>query len=42
VDTKPRLQLLKVAEPPARKAGIKVSSVQELLTKLREHEGIQL
>jgi len=42
VDTKPRLQLLKVSEPPARKAGIKVSSVQELLTKLREHEGIQL
>ncbi len=42
VDTKPRLQLLKVSEPPARKAGIRVSSVQELLTKLREHEGIQL
>lgn len=42
VDTKPRLQLLKVSEPPARKAGIKVSNVQELLTKLREHEGIQL
>ncbi|WP_036301583.1 electron transfer flavoprotein subunit beta/FixA family protein [Methylotenera sp. L2L1] len=42
VDTQPRLQLLKVSEPPARKSGIKVSSVQELLEKLRAHEGIQL
>lgn len=42
VDTKPRLQLLKVSEPPSRKSGIKVGSVQELLTKLRAHEGIQL
>lgn len=42
VDTKPRLQLLKVSEPPARKSGIKVGSVQELLAKLRAHEGIQL
>jgi electron transfer flavoprotein beta subunit len=42
VDTQPRLQLLKVSEPPARKSGIKVNSVQELLAKLRAHEGIQL
>ncbi len=42
VDTQPRLKLLKVAEPPARKAGIKVTSVQELLAKLRTHEGIQI
>lgn len=36
----PRLQLIEVAEPPARKAGIKVNSVEELLNKLRAHEGI--
>ena len=42
VDLAARLQLLKVAEPPARKAGIKVGSVTELLSKLRAHEGIQL
>lgn len=37
-----RLTLLKVTEPPARKAGIKVSSIEELLSKLRAHEGMQL
>lgn len=42
VDTQPRLQLLKVSEPPVRKSGIKVGSVQELLEKLRAHEGVQL
>ena len=36
VDTAPRLTLLRVAEPPARAAGIKVSSVQELIVKLRD------
>jgi electron transfer flavoprotein beta subunit len=41
-DTQSRLSLLKVAEPPARKAGVKVNSVQELLAKLRTEEGIQL
>lgn len=35
-DTAPRLQQLKVAEPPARKPGIKVGSVAELVEKLRE------
>jgi electron transfer flavoprotein beta subunit len=38
----PRLTLLKVTEPPARKAGIMVTSVEELLTKLRSVEGIAL
>jgi electron transfer flavoprotein beta subunit len=42
VDVAPRHQLLKVAEPPARKAGVKVGSVAELLEKLRAHEGITL
>jgi electron transfer flavoprotein beta subunit len=35
VDTKPRVQLIKVEEPPTRKAGIKVSSVAELVQKLK-------
>lgn len=38
----PRLKLLQVSEPPARKPGIKVGSIAELLAKLRSHEGIQL
>jgi len=42
VDTAPRLKLLQVTEPPARKPGIKVGSVEELLIKLRAHEGMQL
>jgi len=41
-DITPRVRLLSVAEPPARKAGIKVNSVTELLEKLRAHEGISL
>lgn len=40
VDTAPRLNLIKVNEPAARKTGIKVSNVEELLNKLRAHEGI--
>ena len=35
VDPSPRLVTLKVAEPPVRKAGIKVGSVAELVEKLR-------
>ncbi len=42
INTEPRLNLLKVSEPPTRKAGIKVGSVEELLSKLRAHEGILL
>ena len=36
----PRLKLIQVAEPSVRKTGIKVGSVEELLSKLRAHEGI--
>jgi len=42
VDLEPRLKLLKVMEPPVRKPGIKVGSVEELLNKLRLHEGIHI
>ena len=35
IDTKPRVQQIKVEEPPKRKAGIKVSSVAELVSKLK-------
>ena len=42
IDLEPRLKLLKVSEPTARKAGIKVGSVEELISKLRAHEGILL
>jgi electron transfer flavoprotein beta subunit len=36
VDIAPRLEVLKTAEPPKRKAGIKVGSVAELAAKLKE------
>ena len=36
VDIAPRLQVLKVAEPPRRAGGIKVASAAELVAKLRE------
>ena len=35
VDITPKIQQLKVEEPPKRKAGIKVSSVAELVQKLK-------
>ena len=35
VDTSPRTEQIKVEEPPKRKAGIKVSSVAELVQKLK-------
>jgi electron transfer flavoprotein beta subunit len=35
VDTTPRVQQIKVEEPPKRKAGIKVTSVAELVNKLK-------
>lgn len=35
VDVSPRLQTLKVTEPPVRQAGIKVASVAELVEKLK-------
>lgn len=40
IDLEPRLKLIQVSEPVARKAGIKVGSIEELLNKLRAHEGI--
>ena len=42
VDANARIKLIKVAEPAARKTGIKVSSVEMLLTLLREQEGISI
>jgi electron transfer flavoprotein beta subunit len=35
VDVAPRLQVVKVAEPAARKGGVKVGSVDELIAKLK-------
>ena len=35
VDTAPRLETLKVVEPPKRSAGIKVASVDELVESLK-------
>ena len=35
VDTAPRLEILKVTEPPKRQAGDKVGSVDELIAKLK-------
>jgi electron transfer flavoprotein beta subunit len=35
IDVKPRVQQIKVEEPPKRKSGIKVSSVAELVQKLK-------
>jgi len=39
VDITPRLKVLSVTEPPTRKSGIKVASVQELVEKLKK-EGV--
>lgn len=35
IDPAPRLKVLKVTEPPARQGGVKVSSVEELVEKLK-------
>jgi electron transfer flavoprotein beta subunit len=40
VDVAPRLKVLKVEEPPKRKAGIKVKTVAELVDKLRNEAGV--
>jgi electron transfer flavoprotein beta subunit len=40
VDTAPRLIVLKTTEPPTRKAGIKVASVEDLIGKLRNEAGV--
>ena len=40
VDIAPRLKVLKTAEPPVRKAGIKVASVAELVARLKTEAGV--
>jgi electron transfer flavoprotein beta subunit len=40
VDVKPRLQVVKTAEPPGRKSGVKVASVAELVGKLKDEAGV--
>jgi len=40
VDVKPRLEVLKTAEPSGRKAGVKVSSVADLVERLKNEAGV--
>ena len=40
VDVTPRLTVVSVVEPPARKAGVRVASVAELVDKLRNEAGV--
>jgi electron transfer flavoprotein beta subunit len=40
VDVTPRLTVISVTEPPARKAGVKVASVAELVDKLKNEAGV--
>jgi len=40
VDVAPRLKVLRTSEPPGRKAGAKVASVDELIDKLRNEAGV--
>mgnify|MGYP002713090192 FL=1 len=40
VDVTPRLKVVKTAEPAGRKAGVKVSSVDELIAKLKDEAGV--
>ena len=40
VDTTPRLTVVKTTEPPGRKAGAKVGSVAELVSKLKNEAGV--
>ena len=40
VDIAPRLEIMKTAEPPGRKAGAKVKTVAELVDKLRNEAGV--
>lgn len=40
VDAAPRLEVLQVAEPPPRKAGVKVGSVAELVKRLKDEAGV--
>ncbi len=40
VDPAPRLKVLKTTEPPKRKGGVKVKTVQELVDKLKNEAGV--
>src|SRR5881392_920127 len=40
VDLTPRLEVLKTAEPPGRKGGVKVKDVAELVSKLKTEAGV--
>ena len=40
VDVTPRLEVLKVVEPPRRQAGVKLANAAELLAKLRDEAGV--
>ena len=40
VDITPRLEVVKVTEPPKREAGVKVESVAELVDKLKNEAGV--
>jgi electron transfer flavoprotein beta subunit len=40
VDPSPRLEVLETREPPTRKAGVKVASVEELVAKLMSEAGV--
>ena len=40
VDVSPRLSVVKTTEPAGRAAGVKVASVDELLTKLKDEAGV--
>ena len=40
IDITPRLETLKVIEPPKRQAGIKVENISELVEKLKNEAGV--
>ena len=40
IDISPRLEILKTTEPAARAAGVKVSDVAELVSKLKDEAGV--
>jgi electron transfer flavoprotein beta subunit len=40
VDIAPRLSVLRIGEPAGRKAGVRVSSVSELVEKLKTEAGV--
>ncbi|MCH7888049.1 MAG: electron transfer flavoprotein subunit beta/FixA family protein [Proteobacteria bacterium] len=40
VDVTPRLEVLKVVEPPRRQAGVKLAGAAELVAKLRDEAGV--